>query len=134
MKGIWPTVKRPSGCHMLQDGTDIRTIQELLGHSDIKTTMIYTHVLSRPDIRVVSPLDRLEGDASERNVAERNVAQGSVLRGEALRGEALRGEALRGEASRHGVPCYTGLDREIPVRRINGAILGSRWLLFPNCS
>ncbi len=124
MKGIWPTVKRPSGCHMLQDGTDIRTIQELLGHSDIKTTMIYTHVLSRPDIRVVSPLDRLEGDASERNVAERNVAQGSVL----------RGEALRGEASRHGVPCYTGLDREIPVRRINGAILGSRWLLFPNCS
>ena len=129
MKGIWPTVKRPSGCHMLQDGTDIRTIQELLGHSDIKTTMIYTHVLSRPDIRVVSPLDRLEGDASERNVAERNVAQGSVLRG-----EALRGEALRGEASRHGVPCYTGLDREIPVRRINGAILGSRWLLFPNCS
>ena len=124
MKGIWPTVKRPSGCHMLQDGTDIRTIPELLGHSDIKTTMIYTHVLSRPDIRVVSPLDRLEGDASERNVAERNVAQGSVL----------RGEALRGEASRHGVPCYTGLDREIPVRRINGAILGSRWLLFPNCS
>jgi site-specific recombinase XerD len=43
---------------MLESGTDIRTIRELLGHRDVTTTMIYTHVLNKGGLGVKSPLDR----------------------------------------------------------------------------
>jgi len=43
---------------VLEGGYDIRTVQELLGHADVKTTMIYTHVLNRGAGGVLSPLDR----------------------------------------------------------------------------
>jgi len=44
---------------MLEDGYDIRTVQELLGHNDVSTTMVYTHVLNKGGRGVSSPADRL---------------------------------------------------------------------------
>jgi integrase len=74
-KHVGPHVMRHSfATQLLADGHDIRTVQQLLGHRDVRTTMLYTHVLNKGGVRVRSPADWLESSVRTAVGRRRDVA------------------------------------------------------------